>query len=72
MIVSASIGEGHNAAGRALAEAVGELWPLARVDWVDVLEVMGYGSGPLFRSVYSGSVQRSPWLYDFFYRRVRN
>lgn len=71
MIISASIGEGHNATGRALAEAVGKLWPRARVDWVDVLDVMGYGSGPLFRSVYSGSVQRSPWLYEFFYRRVR-
>ena len=71
MIVSASIGEGHNATGRALAEAIRKLWPRARVDWVDVLDVMGFGSGPLFRSVYSGSVQRSPWLYEFFYRRVR-
>lgn len=71
MIVSASIGEGHNATGRALAEAIGKLWRRARVDWVDVLDVMGYGSGPVFRGVYSGSVQRSPWLYEFFYRRVR-
>lgn len=72
MIVSASIGEGHNATGNALAEAVGELWPQARVDWVDILDEMGFGSGPLFRRVYAGSVRRSPWLYEFFYRRVRS
>src|SRR5699024_9274705 len=71
MIVSASIGEGHNAAGEALREAVGALWPRARVDWVDVLTEMGFGSGPVFRRIYAGSVRRSPWLYDFFYRRVR-
>lgn len=71
MIVSASIGEGHNATGNALAEAIGRLWPQARIDWVDMLDEMGFGSGPLFRGVYAGSVRRSPWLYDFFYRRVR-
>jgi len=72
MIVSASIGEGHNATGEALREAVGTLWPQARVDWVDLLTEMGFGSGPLFRGVYTGSLRRLPWLYEFFYRRVRH
>ena len=71
LIISASIGEGHNAAGKALAEAVGKLWPEARVRWVDVLDEMGYGSGPLFRGAYTNGLRSTPWLYEFFYTQVR-
>ncbi|MBV9848018.1 MAG: glycosyltransferase [Kutzneria sp.] len=65
------MGEGHNAAGRALHAAAQCVWPSCRIEWLDVLEVMGAGSGPLFRRVYVTSVQRLPWLYDAFYRAVR-
>lgn len=70
LIISASMGEGHNATGKALSEAAGRLWPAARVRWVDVLNEMGYGSGPLFRWIYETSVRRLPGLYEFFYGRV--
>ena len=37
LIVSADIGEGHNAAGRALEEAIARVWPGCRVGWLDAL-----------------------------------
>lgn len=64
------MGEGHNATGRALHEAALRLWPDIDVQWVDVLDAMGCGSGPLFRRIYATSVERLPRLYDFFYGSV--
>jgi UDP-N-acetylglucosamine:LPS N-acetylglucosamine transferase len=70
LIVSADMGEGHNATGRALEDAVKRLWPQATVGWIDALEVMGPGIGPLFRRIYVANVQKTPLLYEFFYRLV--
>ena len=67
LIVSADMGEGHNATGRALAEAVRHLWPRCTVDWLDTLDVMGRGVGPVFRGIYVTNVRHTPWLYEFFY-----
>lgn len=70
LVVSAAMGEGHNATGRALEDAVRRLWPAAKVGWLDALDVMGAGIGPLFRWIYVSNVQRTPWLYEFFYRSL--
>jgi WS/DGAT/MGAT family acyltransferase len=65
------MGEGHNATGRALDQAVRARWPGVDVRWLDTLDVMGRGVGPLFRSIYVANVQQLPWLYEFFYGAVR-
>lgn len=70
LVVSAAMGEGHNATGRALHDAIGRLWPQATVSWLDTLDVMGRGVGPLFRWIYVSNVQSTPWLYEFFYRSL--
>jgi UDP-N-acetylglucosamine:LPS N-acetylglucosamine transferase len=70
LVVSAAMGEGHNATGRALEDAVRRLWPEASVRWLDTLDVMGSGVGPLFRWIYVSNVQSTPWLYEFFYRSL--
>ncbi|HKS49183.1 MAG TPA: glycosyltransferase [Amycolatopsis sp.] len=70
LVVSAEMGEGHNATGRALEAAVRRLWPEATVRWLDTLDVMGTGVGPLFRWIYVSNVQSTPWLYEFFYRSL--
>lgn len=70
LVVSAAMGEGHNATGRALEDAVRRLWPQATVRWLDTLDVMGTGVGPLFRWIYVSNVQSTPWLYEFFYRSL--
>ncbi len=67
LIVSANMGEGHNATGRALEERVHALWPDAQVRWVDTLDAMGKAVGPAFRWTYVTNVESTPWLYEFFY-----
>src|SRR5690348_7622101 len=68
LIVSADIGGGHHATGRALEAAVRERWPAAEVVWVDTLDAMH--AGPGFRWIYRANVETTPWLYDFFYDRI--
>ncbi len=67
LIVSADIGGGHDATGRALEERVHGLWPGSRVGWVDTLDAMGPGVGPTFRRTYVTNVGSTPWLYEFFW-----
>jgi WS/DGAT/MGAT family acyltransferase len=61
------MGEGHNATGRALDEAARARWPGVEIRWLDTLDVMGPGVGPVFRRIYVTNVERTPWLYEFFY-----
>ncbi|MFI5610811.1 WS/DGAT domain-containing protein [Amycolatopsis sp. NPDC051903] len=70
LIVSANMGEGHNATGRALEGAVRERWPRAEVQWVDALDQLGPGFGGLFRRIYVANVESTPWLYEFFYGAI--
>jgi len=70
LVLSADIGEGHNASGRALAEAARALWPGCNVVWLDTLDVLGLGAGPLLRRAYVSNVERTPWLYEFFYDQL--
>lgn len=67
LVVSANIGGGHHATGRALQERVQRRWPGACVQWVDTLDVMGAWVGPAFRHIYVTNVEVTPWLYEFFY-----
>jgi diacylglycerol O-acyltransferase / wax synthase len=67
LIVSASIGEGHDAAGRALRQAIPRVWPGCRVGWLDTLAIMGPGVAPAARRGYVTQVQHVPWMYEFFF-----
>ena len=68
LIVSADIGGGHHATGRALEAAVRGRWPAATVTWVDTLQRMR--AGRAFRAIYRVNVEFTPWLYDFFYDQI--
>ncbi|HEY3505718.1 MAG TPA: WS/DGAT domain-containing protein [Actinocatenispora sp.] len=67
LVVSADMGGGHHATGRALEEDVERHWPGSEVRWVDTLDTMGHWVGPLFRRIYVANVRTTPWLYEFFY-----
>jgi len=67
LIVSAGIGEGHNAAGRALAEAAPRAWPGCEVGWLDALDAAGYRFARLARRFYVTQVRSTPAAYDYFY-----
>lgn len=67
LLLSATIGEGHNATARAVQEAARRLWPDCAVCWVDTLDTMGPGVRRAFNWIYATNVESTPWLYDFFY-----
>ncbi|HET9972458.1 MAG TPA: glycosyltransferase [Streptosporangiaceae bacterium] len=67
LIVSADIGAGHNAAGRALEEAMARAWPGCQVSWLDALTAIGPGFGPLARAFYVSQVRHTPRMYEFFF-----
>ncbi|MFN2536050.1 MAG: glycosyltransferase, partial [Pseudonocardiaceae bacterium] len=70
LVVSADIGEGHNATARAVEERARRLWPECEIRRVDTLDRMGSWVGPGFRWIYRVNVDTTPWLYDFFYRAL--
>jgi UDP-N-acetylglucosamine:LPS N-acetylglucosamine transferase len=70
LVVSATIGEGHNATAAAVEERARALWPSCEIRRVDTLDLMGRATGPAFRWIYRTNVDRTPWLYDFFYREL--
>ncbi len=67
LLISAAMGAGHYATARAVEQAAYRVWPGCDARWVDALEVMGPGVGPVFRRIYVVNVQTTPWLYEFFY-----
>ncbi len=67
MVVSADMGGGHEATADALEQAAARLWPQLESCRVDTLDLMGPGVGRLFRRIYVGNVEHTPWLYEFFY-----
>jgi diacylglycerol O-acyltransferase len=70
LVVSATIGEGHNATARAIEERARWLWPGCEIRRVDTLDLMGSWVGPGFRWIYRVNVDTTPWLYDYFYRSL--
>ncbi|MFD0489174.1 wax ester/triacylglycerol synthase domain-containing protein [Saccharopolyspora spinosporotrichia] len=70
LLLSATIGEGHNATARAVEEAARRAWPGCEVSWLDVLEQMGSWVPASFNWIYAANVESTPWLYDWFYRAL--
>jgi processive 1,2-diacylglycerol beta-glucosyltransferase len=68
LILSASVGAGHNQAAKAVAEALAQAAPAATVEIRDTLTL----APRLFRACYSGGytvlVTKMPWLYGFGFR----
>lgn len=67
LVLSADMGGGHNATAAALTEQVMRRWPGSQTSQVDVLDLLGQRVAQLFRSIYVGNVEYTPWLYEFFY-----
>jgi|SRR5579875_1692158 len=67
LIISAEMGEGHNAAAAALTEAISECWPGCVVEQVDTMELRGRRFARLARWSYSFQLNVWPWSYEAFY-----
>jgi UDP-N-acetylglucosamine:LPS N-acetylglucosamine transferase len=67
LIISAEMGEGHNAAAQALTEAIEECWPGCSVDRLDTMELRGANFARAARWAYGFQLSALPWSYEIFY-----
>jgi diacylglycerol O-acyltransferase len=67
LIVSAEMGEGHNAAARAITETINEVWPGCEVDRLDTIELRGRRFARWARWAYGAQLTLVPWSYQIFY-----
>lgn len=67
LILSAEMGEGHNAAARALTEAIHEVWPGCQVERLDTIELRGRRFARAARWAYGAQLSLVPWSYQIFY-----
>jgi processive 1,2-diacylglycerol beta-glucosyltransferase len=72
LILSASMGEGHNSAARALAADLAIEDPEAIVEIVDGLSALGWGLGRMIRKGYERQLRRTPGIYGFIYTLLRS
>ncbi len=70
LILSADMGEGHNAAAAALTEAIAELWPSCEVERIDTIEEQGPRFGKASRWGYAATLRWIPQAYDAFYKML--
>lgn len=67
LIISAEMGEGHNAAATALTEAMQECWPGCEVERLDTMELRGVRFARAARWAYGFQLSALPWTYEVFY-----
>lgn len=70
VIISAEMGEGHNAAAAALTEAIEECWPGCSVEKLDTMELRGAHFARAARWAYGFQLSVLPWSYKVFYERL--
>lgn len=64
------MGDGHNAAARAITEAILARWPGCRVEQVDTMEIVGHRFAVVCRTAYAYQLTKFPWAYEFFYEVI--
>lgn len=70
LLITGTMGEGHNVAARALAQSARAIWPGCVIETVDVLDRMGPGAGASMRGTYVANVQATPWLYELYFTAI--
>ncbi|MDT7749467.1 MAG: hypothetical protein QOD96_3129 [Pseudonocardiales bacterium] len=70
LVISATTGQGHNAAAAAVEEQAGRLWPGCEIRRVDTLDAMGPVLGLALGLARRVSADRTPWLSGLCYRRL--
>jgi len=67
LIVSASVGAGHDQAGYALKTEIGKRYPLVRTEFIDFMDSK-YTFNNLLKEVYLEMLECAPSLYNFMYQ----
>src|SRR5271166_1058104 len=66
LVISASMGAGHDGAAHELARRLEARGHAVRV--VDFLDALPLGLGPLLRTLYELELRIAPWSYEWLYR----
>ncbi|HTW07196.1 MAG TPA: glycosyltransferase [Acidimicrobiales bacterium] len=67
LIISAAMGDGHNAMADALTEAIDEVWPGCAVDRVDTMQLRGPRFARIAQWAYGAQLALVPWTYTLGY-----
>ena len=68
LIVTASMGSGHNKAANAVAEAIKRKYPVNKVDVVDFMSTETGYFNSLVKDIYLKMLDHTPSVYEFFYK----
>lgn len=70
LVLTASIGEGHNSTATAVSEVLRRVEPSCEIRMVDVLTHLGSWAGSFLRHAYAVAIRRVPLLHELWYRSV--
>ena len=68
IIVTASMGAGHNKAAKAVAEAIKRKYPVNKVNVIDFMSTETAYMNSLVKDIYLKMLDYVPNLYEFFYK----
>lgn len=68
LVVTASMGSGHNKAANAVAEAIKRKYPANKVNVVDFMSTETAYFNSLVKDIYLKMLDHTPNMYEFFYK----
>lgn len=68
LVVTASMGSGHNKAANAVAEAIKRKYPVNKINVIDFMSTETAYFNSLVKDIYLKMLNHTPSVYEFFYK----
>ena len=68
LVVTASMGSGHNKAANAVAEAIKRKYPVNKINVIDFMSTETAYFNSLVKGIYLKMLDHTPSVYEFFYK----
>ena len=68
LVVTASMGSGHNKAANAVAEAIKRKYPVNKINVIDFMSTETAYFNSLVKEIYLKMLDHTPSVYEFFYK----
>lgn len=68
LVVTASMGSGHNKAANAVAEAIKRKYPVNKINVIDFMSTETAYFNSLVKDIYLTMLDHTPSVYEFFYK----
>lgn len=72
LVVTASMGSGHNKAANAVAEAIKRKYPVNKINVIDFMSTETAYFNSLVKDIYLKMLDHTPSVYEFFYKFTSN